>query len=95
MSANGCPGIGGSLGQCAFCGGSFVVEVMLGRPVETFCITQVEGSLYAHPKCMEQHGAKKSILDWPEASPVRRAIERHNAVIDEQPPTLPLKGGGE
>lgn len=79
---NGMPGIGGSLGQCAFCGRPFVVEICLGRSIPSFEIAQVEGQLFAHQKCMDEYGSKKSILDWPETSPVRRAIEAHNAKID-------------
>jgi hypothetical protein len=79
---NGLPGIGGSLGACAFCGKPFVMEILTRKSVPTFEIEQVKGPLAAHQACMDRFEGVTSILEWPAESPVRQAIERHNASID-------------
>lgn len=79
------PGPGGSLGTCAICGKSFVVEVMLGRRVHAFSIAQVQGDLFCHDACKTKFGSCKSLLDWPEASPVRRAVLAHNKQFEDKP----------
>ena len=47
----GMPGINGSLGTCAVCGGCFAVEVLMGKNVKTFTVAFIEGELYAHDHC--------------------------------------------
>ncbi len=49
----GCPGPGGSLGQCAVCGQSFLKEVIFGKNVRTFSVGGLDAILYAHdPDCV-------------------------------------------
>ena len=47
----GMPGIGGSLGKCSICGETFLVEILLGKPVQKFQVSGIEQMLYAHDKC--------------------------------------------
>ena len=83
----GCPGIGGSLGQCALCGESFVVEVCLGLPVKPFKFTNCEDTLYGHVKCIDQIGDKEfDVLTLPPKSPLRRAYERGVTSEPQFPP---------
>ncbi len=59
MSHFGMPGPGGSMGQCAVCGKSFITDVLLdlvGSPsgITSFNVGFVDQTLYAHkPKCVE------------------------------------------
>ena len=58
----GIPGPGGSLGKCAICGDSFVAEVFLNKPVESFGVQGIEQTLYCHEKCRPLLEAAKN--DW-------------------------------
>jgi len=70
------PGPGGSMDQCAVCGESFIIEVLLGNSIESFSVNGIDAVLYSHkPKC-------KDILvgcgkDWKKlpAGPLRKAFE--------------------
>lgn len=81
MSRNGMPGPGGSLGCCAWCGKPFLAEILMGKSVVTFSVDQVQGSLYAHAACMTLAEHTKTLLEWPEESPLRKAVEAHNATM--------------
>ena len=48
----GIPGPGGSLGCCAVCGKGFVVESIMGTPVQSFGIKGIEQKLYGHDDCI-------------------------------------------
>ena len=48
------PGIGGSLGECAICGKSFALEVLLGRSIETLKMIGLPAAIPVHPKCAEE-----------------------------------------
>lgn len=56
----GMPGPGGSLGQCALCGKSFVTETLMslcGSPnsqIHTIAIDGIDGDLCLHAKCQEK-----------------------------------------
>lgn len=76
MSHFGAPGIGGSLGMCALCGECFAAEIMLGKNVKSFRQAGSETTFYAHDKCLEDSKRCKTLLDLPEASPLRQAYER-------------------
>ena len=51
MSHFGIPGIGGSLGQCAVCGEAFAFEIITGKSVESFTMSQFKDMMYCHDKC--------------------------------------------
>jgi hypothetical protein len=55
---------------------------MLGKPVQTFSLEQVVGTLYAHERCIGLVENRITIDQWPEKSPVRKAIMEHNARIE-------------
>lgn len=76
MSHFGAPGIGGSLGTCALCGESFAFEVMTGQNVTSFKQAGSDTTFYGHDKCLESAKNWKTLLDLPEASPLRQAYER-------------------
>jgi hypothetical protein len=55
----GVPGPGGSLGECALCGESFVKEVITGERFHTIEIPGIEGELCLHKGCLETMEAAK------------------------------------
>lgn len=72
----GMPGIGGSLGCCALCGESFLLQILTGERIVSLDIEGVNNQLYAHNKCATKYEGK----NWPElptASPLRQAFEKH------------------
>lgn len=75
----GIPGIGGSLGQCALCGAPFVFEILTGKEVKSFTQGGCDTTFYAHDKCLEDAKSCKTLLDLPEASPLRKAYEKQQA----------------
>jgi len=88
----GMPGPGGSLGKCAVCGKPFLVEILMGQPVQSFKIKGIAEMLYAHQKCAD---LLKKIMDsdakdWRElpGGPLRTAFE-------EQEKTGPMAEEGE
>ena len=86
MSHFGMPGPGGSLGICALCGESFAAEVLMGSNVQTFKQAGSDTTFCAHDKCLEASKSCKTLLDLPEASPLRQAYEkqqRENAENEE------------
>ena len=55
MTLHGMPGIGGSLGCCAMCGKSFVMELLVpGERVQTIHIDGIDGDLCLHTKCLKE-----------------------------------------
>lgn len=69
------PGIGGSLGMCALCGGSFVAEVLLGREVQVIGVKGFDMDMCVHDKCADV--LKQNGSDWrtlPDG-PLRQAFE--------------------
>jgi hypothetical protein len=75
MSHFGIPGIGGSLGECALCGHTFMKEIITGSRVKSITLPGCDATLYAHDKCIEKYQGK----DWHELPPessLRRAYER-------------------
>ena len=71
----GMPGPGGSLGQCALCGASFITEILLGQHVHSFSLREGGQTLYGHDKCMKEFDGKQ-VTDLPKDSPIRQAYER-------------------
>jgi hypothetical protein len=67
------PGIGGSMGMCGLCGDGFLMEIMLGKRVQTIEITGFDKDVCLHDKCMavlEANGPDwRSLPD----GPLRRA----------------------
>lgn len=53
MNDFGAPGPGGSMGQCAVCGDSFIKEAIIGCPVTTFTVDCIRNTMYAHDKCVD------------------------------------------
>lgn len=80
MSHFGHPGIGGSLGVCALCGDTFLIEVCLGgllpnKKVFSFTADGIADTMYAHETCAKQFVGKEiDVLTLPEKSPLRRAF---------------------
>jgi hypothetical protein len=71
------PGVGGSLGQCAFCGETFLGEILLGRKVQSFTVSASSTTLYAHKKCLAQYGKGPfDVSALPAKSPLRLSVER-------------------
>ena len=93
----GCPGVGGSLGECAVCGKPFVRELLCGETCTSLQIPGIEGTLYVHNKpCLEQMvEIKERGGTWYELpdGPIRRlVVEQHGPT----PPPKPLdKPDGE
>ena len=79
------PGIDGSLGQCGYCGESFVSEILLGESVKTVRLGGVEIPL--HKDCffkMMALGVSGRVAydSWrglPEKSPLREELKRLEA----------------
>lgn len=78
MSTFGMPGIGGSLGQCAICGETFLLEILTGSKITTFSIDDSQQKLCAHKKCLKGIGDNLDVLTLPEKSPLRQAYLRNN-----------------
>ena len=71
----GMPGIGGSLGMCALCGESFLLQILTGEKIRPFQVDGVTNELFAHKPCLKKfHG--KLFDQLPPASPLRIAIEK-------------------
>lgn len=60
------------------------MEILTGKSIPTFKIDQVQGTLYAHRACMTKYESCETIMEWPEESPVRKAIIKHNAEVPEE-----------
>ena len=78
----GVPGPGGSLGECALCGESFVREVLTGRAVHFIEIPGIKEELCLHKGCVETLEAARG-KGWeglPEG-PLRRAYAEAAAEI--------------
>ena len=77
------PGPGGSLGMCALCGDTFLVEILLGTMVHRLEIVGMDKDVCLHEKCMkvlENNGP-----DWralPDG-PLRRAYDKTAKGPDE------------
>lgn len=77
----GCPGVGGSLGQCALCGNTFLLEILTGATVKELQSSGFEGTLYAHHECIKTFMPGDGIIDLktlPDKSPLRQAYEAQN-----------------
>lgn len=79
----GIPGIGGSLGTCALCGECFAIEIITGKNVKSFSQAGSSQTFYGHDQCLKDSKKCKTLLDLPEASPLRKAYERQ---VAEQSP---------
>ena len=49
----GMPDPGGSLGTCAVCGDSFVVETLMNEAPQSFSVPLLKNLLFAHNKCAD------------------------------------------
>lgn len=72
MNAFGIPGIGGSLGSCAFCGESFLGSILTGGKFQPFSVNG--NRLAAHPECWDKYG-KSYPKDWPKG-PLKIAYDK-------------------
>ncbi len=54
MEQWGMPGPGGSLGECAVCGETFMTEILLGKGVQSFSVKGIPQRLYAHDACIDK-----------------------------------------
>lgn len=76
MGLVGMPGIGGSLGLCAVCGGSFIKELLMSEKIQTFSMSAFDDEMCAHVKCVVI--LKAAIDDGWESlpdGPIRKAFE--------------------
>lgn len=71
----GMPGPGGSLGQCALCGTSFMKEILLGESVPTIEVDGCNQTLCVHRDCLKKYGEDIELSRLPEESPLRQAYE--------------------
>lgn len=71
----GMPGPGGSLGECALCGQSFIAEILLGQTVRSFKMEGCSTELYGHVKCLTEFQGK-AVSDLPPESAIRKAYEQ-------------------
>lgn len=72
------PGIGGSLGECAVCGGSFTTEILLGESIATGYITGLDATLPLHKKCCDKlEEISKTDKNWKRLpdGPLRKEFE--------------------
>mgnify|MGYP001613218545 CR=1 FL=1 len=70
------PGPGGSLGMCALCGEGFLLEILLGKMVNTVGVEGMDKDVCLHDKCLAV--LEKNGPDWhtlPEG-PLRRAYAK-------------------
>lgn len=77
MNPFGMPGLGGSLGTCAFCGKPFLTEIILGKKVPSFTIPGVLNTLFGHEECLKLYDGKE-VFELPKESPIRQLAERQN-----------------
>ena len=71
------PGPGGSLGLCALCGDTFMLEILLGKRVQIIEVEGMDKDVCVHDKCLTV--LRRNGPDWrtlPEG-PLRRAYETH------------------
>ena len=82
------PGIGGSLGKCALCGGDFLMELVLGQNISTIkCSWFPDQTLPMHKTCADKCGQGMVATDLPEG-PLRTAWEQsQDANADSAPPS--------
>lgn len=78
----GMPGPGGSLGQCALCGKSFLTEILLGQSVSSFTVPGCEQDLYGHADCLKTFNGTQ-FCNLPEASPLRQAWEANKPDLNQ------------
>jgi hypothetical protein len=83
MNDHGMPGPGGSLGECALCGGNFLAEVLLGKRVKSFTISQSAQTFHAHDKCIKALPPGQWDYTALPDGPLRKAFEKANA--EQQP----------
>ena len=70
------PGPGGSLGLCAVCGDTFMLEILTGRKVQMIEVEGFDKDVCVHQKCLAV--LEKNGPDWhalPEG-PLRRAYAK-------------------
>ena len=86
MTLMGMPGPGGSLGQCAVCGDSFVQEVLLNEPVKTIGMEAFKEELCVHQKCIEslEHARDNGRETLPDG-PIRKAYSEMAAKLESSP----------
>lgn len=90
MGLVGMPGINNSLGQCAVCGDTFVLEIMLNKKIHTFKLDGFKDTLCAHEKCVEAIQAASDTGDWKPLpdGPIRKAYAKvfeKEATPEEEP----------
>jgi hypothetical protein len=82
----GAPGIGGSLGQCALCGGNFLYEILMGKSVKSITASGCNQTLFAHDACITKYADRKlDCENLPASSPLRQAYERAQRERSPQP----------
>lgn len=59
------PGIGGSLGECCVCGGTFLTEILLHQTVPMIEIEGLSRDVPVHTKCVDTlQGVKDQGGNW-------------------------------
>lgn len=59
------PGIGGALGECCVCGGTFLTEILLNQTVQMIGIEGMSRDVPVHKKCVQTlQNVKDNGGDW-------------------------------
>lgn len=85
------PGINGSLGSCAVCGGTFLLEIMTGQSVDSLGLSGFNKDLPVHKKCAKQvialQGPWAEIRDKFPEGPLKKCFDEQLAEQSEPGPT--------
>ena len=81
MGHFGTPGINGSLGMCAVCGETFLLEILTGENIKSFNVDGISRTLYSHKKCLKTltECSDENWRNLPDASPLKHAFLKANA----------------
>lgn len=83
--AYGMPGVGGSLGNCCYCGDTFMAEILLGTTCQSVTIGGQEMFVHTQKDCLERLitlAGKEGALTFdkwtelPEGSPLRDVMKK-------------------
>jgi len=80
MSIYGVPGIGDSLGKCAVCGETFLLNLLTNEAIKTFNVEGIKQTLCAHKKCMKtlKRCSGENWRNLPDNSPLKHVFLEAN-----------------
>ena len=81
------PGPGGSLGMCAVCGETFMLEIILGKTVQVMGLEGMDKDFCVHDKCKKSLAKAIDSHDWRDIpqGPLRKAFERAAVKVEARP----------